>query len=81
MDIPDELITGSKRILLLWHGANKTETIQEVVENLRLRTGENGVVLLEHVERLLVGKCHFMRINGLSKSHALLYSCPRDIFL
>lgn len=47
---------AGKRVLVVWHGGNTTESIQEVVEDLRGKTGEAGQVLLEHAERLLIGQ-------------------------
>lgn len=53
MEVSSSLVSG-KRVLLIWHGGNSTETIQQAVEDLRLKAGENGAVLLEHAERLLM---------------------------
>ena len=49
------IVVACKRVLLIWHEGNRTETMQQVVENLRARSGEGGAVLLEHADRLLMG--------------------------
>lgn len=49
-------LVGGKRILLLWHGGNTSERIQQVVEDLKVKCGESGTVLLEHADRLLMGQ-------------------------
>ena len=58
MDISEGLVAG-KTVLLVWHGRNSTETIQELVEDLRVKNGASGTVSLEHCERLLLGKSKF----------------------
>lgn len=58
MEVPESVLTG-KRVLVVWHGGSRTESIQEVVENLRGKTGERGKVLLEHSERLLMSENMF----------------------
>lgn len=55
MDVSSDLVAG-KRVLLMWHGGNSTETLQQVVEDLRLKAGGNGTVSLEHAQRLLLGQ-------------------------
>ena len=55
MEIPSVLVSD-KKLLLIWHSGSTTETIQQVVESLRRRTGPGGVVQLEHAERLLLGE-------------------------
>ena len=55
MDVPDELVSG-KRVLLVWHGGHTPEAIQPAVERLRKKAGSGGAVMLEHADRLIVGK-------------------------
>lgn len=52
MELSGSLVAG-KRVLLVWQGGNATETIQQVVEDLRQKAGE---VLLEHAQRLIMGQ-------------------------
>ena len=61
MDIIPEVLLSSKQSLLIWHGGHNAEEIQPLVEGLRKKAvaGEGmvkGSVLLEHAERLLLGK-------------------------
>ena len=72
-------MVSGKRVLLIWHGGNSTETIQQAVEDLRLKAGENGAVLLEHAERLLMGQSiktnrhtKKMYFFGHSKPHSIV---------
>ena len=55
MSVPEELVSG-KKVLLVWHGGHTPEAIQPVVEGLREKAGSEGVVLLEHADRLTMGK-------------------------
>ena len=55
MEVSSSVLAG-KRVLVVWYGGNTTESIQEVVEDLRGKAGGAGEVLLEHAERLLIGQ-------------------------
>ena len=55
MEVSSSVLAG-KRVLVVWYGGNRAESIQEVVEDLRGKTGASGEVLLEHADRLLLGQ-------------------------
>ena len=55
MEVSSSLVAG-KRVLLIWHGGNATEAVQDVVGDLRKKTGGDGEVLLEHVQRFHMGE-------------------------
>ena len=63
MEVPGSILAG-KRVLVVWDGGSRTESIQEVVEDVRGKTGESGEVLLEHAERLLLGLWHRTTIKS-----------------
>lgn len=56
MDVTSADVVAGKRILLIWHGGNPEDVTQKVLADLRLQAGESGTVLLEHVQRLLMGQ-------------------------
>lgn len=57
--VPETLLQG-RRSLLIWHGGHEAEKIQPLVEGLRRKAAAGGrvagSVLLEHAERLLLGR-------------------------
>ncbi len=66
MEVPTSLLL-CKRVLLIWHGNARAETMQEVVESLRQKAGESGAVLLENAERLLMGEIfHCLYNSGIN---------------
>lgn len=56
MSVSEEVVRG-KKVLLVWHGGHSPEALQPVVEGLRAKAGNDGTVLLEHAQRLNIGKC------------------------
>ena len=56
MSVSEELVRG-KKVLLVWHGGHSPDALQPVVEGLRAKAGNDGTVLLEHAQRLNIGKC------------------------
>lgn len=49
-----------QKILLLWRSYVKQDHLMEVVENLKKNAGDNGLVAVENLERLVVCKLSLM---------------------
>lgn len=43
-------------VLLVWFSTHSPDTVSSAAEDLRLRVGDSGRVLLENVERLALGQ-------------------------
>ncbi len=56
MEVVPGTLLSAKRTLLIWHSGHVAEETQEAVVRLRKRAGDNGTVLLEHAQRLLLGR-------------------------
>nr|XP_006821200.1 PREDICTED: anamorsin homolog [Saccoglossus kowalevskii] len=47
-----DTVSGGQKVLLLWSGSSPAVNLQDVVQQLNNKVGENGKVQLEHVDRL-----------------------------
>ena len=56
MDLVEDTLLNGKKTLLIWHSGHDAQTTQPAVVSLRERAGDQGSVLLEHAERLLLGR-------------------------
>ena len=60
-EIPRELLEAQSpgsRVLVIWHQGHSPETMQPALEGLRGRAPTGVQVLLEHAERLILGKSY-----------------------
>ena len=48
-------VSAGQTVLILWSGQSPSEDLQDTVTDLQKRVQDNGIIQVEHIDRLALG--------------------------